>query len=281
MRIVLALLSILAASPAAAQRPVAFYLLSPSAPPEAELERLPPDARDTYARILRLKSARSAASESLPEGATRRARVTRLSEALDAAWSVLRRTLERDRAALDARGWLLLGEARIRDAQSAWLAGLEAYDRDPGHAPEPVPVELAVAIDALRMASALASDAELGGWARYLEATCLIEMERAMEADIALRLVAASGPRALRGEARLRLATIATAAGEPARAAAWLERALPDARPEIAAFIVYDLAWARFRAGQHEAMRAAIARLPADAPPELREDLAELARSAP
>ena len=132
------------------------------------------------------------------------------------------------------------------------------------------------------MASALASDLELGGWARYREAVCLIDMERVSEAQVALRIVAASGPRELRGEARLRLASLATAAREAELAVAWLERALPEVRrPDLVAIVVYELAWAYFRVGRLEPMRAAIARLPADALPALREDLEQLLTPPP
>lgn len=266
-------LLLLLVTPASAQRPTAFYILSPSAPPEAELARLPEDAHAPYARIVRLRSALSAAG--LPDGDARRARLTRLGEELDAAWSALHRVLEASRPRLDARGWLLLGEARTQRATSRYLAALDAYERDRGPAADPGHPDMTDALVALRMASALASDLELGGWARYREAVCLLEMGRASEAEVALRIVAASGPQELRGEARLRLAALATEESKPELAVAWLERAL-DVRPDLGAIVVYELAWAYFRVGRLEPMRATIARLPADALPALREDLEQL-----
>ena len=282
MRLLLGLLFLFAAAPASAQRPAAFYILTPAAPPEAELARLPEEVRAPYARLSRARSAWSAAAEHRQDGDTRRARLTRLGEELDAAWSALHRALEASRRRLDARGWLLLGEARTQRATSRYLAALDAYERDPDPGADPGHPDLSGAIVALRMASALASDLELGGWARYREAVCLLEMGRASEAEVALRIVAASGPQELRGEARLRLAALATEESEAELAVAWLERAQPDVRrPDLVAIVVYELAWAYFRMGRLEPMRAAIARLPADALPALREDLEQLLTPPP
>lgn len=258
-------------------RPEVFYILTRAAPPRVEASRLPVPARAPYLRTIELADTIRAIAR-LPRSEVRNERLARVDAASAEAWAAVEQALHRERARLDGAGWRVLGEARIERALRSYLTVLEAYDADPEGTPMPEHADLAAAIDALRHASALERDDEAAAWSRYLEAWCLLEMGDRAQAAPALRIVAASGPAALRGEARFRLADLLYEDQPPSfgEAAGWYERAAQDARPEQRPLVIYKLAWARYHAGDRAGTLAAIERLPDDAPEGMQADLAQL-----
>lgn len=285
VRLALALALMVPAAAARAQppRPEVFFVLGRAEAPPVSSAALPPRARAAYARTLELRSTARAVA-GLPGGEVRRARLERLDAALAEAFGELERALGRERAALDASGWRVLGEARMDRAIRAYLDLLDAHDADPERAPMPAHAELGPAALALRVAAALAPRPEDGAWARYLEAWCRLEMGQEEQAAAALRIVAASGPPALRQEARFRLGELAYDDGRFGEASGWYERASRDADERYRELAIYKLAWARFFAGDRAGALAAVDRAPAGARPEVRADLArlrDLAHAAP